>query len=104
MIYYVQFPSFFYLCIYFCLDNDTLVFIDFRADRMRQIVEALGVQPQFEASVTPGNLSVYTMTEYKETFSFPVLFPVTVPPNTLAEWLSLKDLYQFHCAGGWSHE
>ena len=37
-------------------DNDTLVFIDFRADRMRQIVEALGIKPQFETDVIPKDL------------------------------------------------
>jgi len=69
---------------------------------MRQIVEAFGIKPQFEPKEVPSGLSVFTMTEYKETFSFPVLFPVTVPPNTLAEWLAGKDVSQFHCAGGWS--
>ena len=37
-------------------DNDTLVFIDFRADRMRQIVEAFGVKTQFEIDTTPKSL------------------------------------------------
>ncbi len=39
-------------------DNDTLVFIDFRADRMRQIVEAIGIKPQFEIDSTPKNLVI----------------------------------------------
>ena len=69
---------------------------------MRQIVEAFGIKPQFETSVVPTGLAMSTMTEYKETFTFPVHFPVTVPSNTLAEWLSLKDVWQFHCAGGLS--
>ena len=38
------------------------------------------------------------MTEYKKEFPFPVIFPPTVPKNSLAEWLSLKGLKQFHCA------
>ena len=80
-------------------DNDTLLFIDFRADRMRQIVEALGIKPQFDIDTTPQNLSVFTMTEYKKEFPFPVVFPPDVPNNTLAEWLSSKGLPQFHCAG-----
>ena len=37
-------------------DSDTLVFIDFRADRMRQIVEAIGIQPQFDVTCTPKDL------------------------------------------------
>ena len=39
-----------------CLDGDTIVFIDFRADRMRQIVEAVGIKPQFETDVIPKDL------------------------------------------------
>lgn len=80
-------------------DNDTLLFIDFRADRMRQIVEALGIKPQFDIDSTPNNLSVFSMTEYKKEFPFPVVFPSVIPNNTLAEWLSSKALSQFHCAG-----
>ena len=38
-------------------DNDTLVFINFRSDRMRQIVEALGIKPQFPTEgCVPQNL------------------------------------------------
>ena len=32
--------------------GDTLLFIDFRADRMRQIVEAFGIKPQFTPEVS----------------------------------------------------
>jgi 2,3-bisphosphoglycerate-independent phosphoglycerate mutase len=32
-------------------DGDTLIFIDFRSDRMRQIVQALGGNPPFETDV-----------------------------------------------------
>ncbi len=38
------------------LDGDTLVFIDFRADRMRQIVEAFGIKPQFETDKIPKDI------------------------------------------------
>ena len=43
--------------------------------------------------------AVYTMTEYKKEFPFPVIFPQKAAINTLAEWLSKKKLPQFHCAG-----
>lgn len=66
---------------------------------MRQIVEALGIKPQFEVGVVPQGLSLFTMTEYKKEFPFPVLFPQQVPTNTLAECLAKKDMPQFHCAG-----
>ena len=38
------------------------------------------------------------MKEYKKEFPFPVLYPPTIPKNSLAEWLSTKGLKQFHCA------
>ena len=43
------------------IDSDTLIFIDFRADRMRQIVEALGIRPQFQTDAIPRDL-VHTRT------------------------------------------
>ena len=44
------------ICISSSADGDTLVFIDFRADRMRQIVEAFGLQRHFETDVVAKNL------------------------------------------------
>ncbi|PIK37305.1 putative 2,3-bisphosphoglycerate-independent phosphoglycerate mutase-like [Apostichopus japonicus] len=79
-------------------DGDTLIFIDFRADRMREIVEALGVKPQFETSSVPKDLSVVTMSQYKEEFPFPVIFSPQEPFNVLAEWLSKNSIPQYHCA------
>ena len=38
------------------LDGDTLIFIDFRSDRMRQIVEAFGIKPQFETDKIPKDI------------------------------------------------
>ena len=37
-------------------DGDTLIFIDFRADRMREIVEAIGIKRHFDADVVPKDL------------------------------------------------
>ena len=83
----------------FTSDNDTLIFIDFRSDRMRQIVEAFGLKPQFDTAVIPSGLKVYTMTEYKKEYPFSTLFPPEIPTNTLSEWLAKKGVPQFHCAG-----
>ena len=44
------------ICVSSSSDGDTLVFIDFRADRMRQIVEAFGLQRHFETDVIAKNL------------------------------------------------
>eukprot|EP00057_Strongylocentrotus_purpuratus_P025560 XP_011680034.1 PREDICTED: 2,3-bisphosphoglycerate-independent phosphoglycerate mutase [Strongylocentrotus purpuratus] len=79
-------------------DGDTLMFIDFRADRMRQIVEAIAIERKFETSVVPKNISVTCMTEYKESFNLPVIFPPEKAKNVLAEWLSAKGIPQYHCA------
>ncbi|XP_041476787.1 2,3-bisphosphoglycerate-independent phosphoglycerate mutase-like [Lytechinus variegatus] len=79
-------------------DGDTLMFIDFRADRMRQIVEAFAINRNFETSVVPQNISVTCMTEYKASFNLPVIFPPETPKNVLAEWLATKRIPQYHCA------
>lgn len=65
---------------------------------MRQIVEAVGIKPQFDTDTIP-KVQVFTMTEYKKEFPFAMLFPPEIPTNTLAEWLSKKGVAQFHCAG-----
>ena len=51
-------------------DNDTLVFIDFRADRMRQIVEAIGINPQFDTDTIPKDL-VSPVASYTLSFNTP---------------------------------
>ncbi|GBN20352.1 2,3-bisphosphoglycerate-independent phosphoglycerate mutase [Araneus ventricosus] len=79
-------------------DNDTMVFINYRADRVRQISEAFGIQRQFETAKVPKNLKICTMTQYKKEFPFSVLYPPVVPVNVLSEWISKKALPQFHCA------
>lgn len=79
-------------------DRDTLVFFDFRADRMRQIVESFAFTPPFETSYHPKNVYIVTMTEYKKEYPFPVLYPPETLVNVLAEWLAKHDLQQFHTA------
>lgn len=79
-------------------DNDTLIFIDYRADRMRQIVEAFGIQRHFDTAVVPQNLHIACMTQYKGEFPFAVLFPPNQPKNVLAEVLANKKIKQYHCA------
>ncbi|XP_054168110.1 2,3-bisphosphoglycerate-independent phosphoglycerate mutase-like [Oppia nitens] len=80
-------------------ENDTLVFIDYRADRMRQITETLGVEQHFEPKKQiPNNLKIYTMTQYKKEFPFDILYPPSVPKNVLAEVISSKGWPQYHCA------
>jgi len=78
--------------------NDTMIFINYRADRMRQINEAFGVQRHFDTDVVPENLHITTMTQYKSEFPFPNLFPPVSHKNVLAETLANEKLKQYHCA------
>lgn len=79
-------------------DGDTLLFFDFRSDRMRQISEAFGITRHFQTEVVP-DVSITTLTQYKADFPFPNLFPPVSNQDTLAEWLSKQDVRQYHCAG-----
>ena len=79
-------------------DGDVLLLFNYRSDRMRQITEAFGIQPQFETEVVPKNLHILCMTRYKEDFPFDAIFPPQVNTNVLAEWLSVNGVPQFHCA------
>ncbi|KAM7281589.1 2,3-bisphosphoglycerate-independent phosphoglycerate mutase [Ixodes scapularis] len=79
-------------------DGDTIVFCNFRADRARQLSEALGIKPNFETAVIPKDIKIYCMTQYKKEYPFALLYPPTVPKNVLAEWLAEKKHTQFHCA------
>ena len=81
-------------------DGDTLLFFDFRADRMRQIVQTLGMHPPpYEPTVPiPNDLGIFCMTQYNVHFPFPVLFPQQEMKNVLSEWISKQGLRQFHTA------
>ncbi len=79
--------------------GDTLIFFNFRADRMRQIVAAF-TQPAdktFPHELIP-NLDVVTMTNYDPDFPVKVLFPEVDLTNPLAEVLSDYGCQQFHAA------
>merc|ERR1712170_20133 len=69
-------------------DGDTLIFMDFRADRMREIVETFGEAPPFDTDYEIKDLHVVQFTQYKSTFDFPIMFPPQSMKNTLSEWIS----------------
>ncbi len=79
--------------------GDCLVFYNFRADRMRQIVRTFmfsdfdGFQRDFIEDV-----NIITMTAYEDEFTAPVIFSEQEIVNTLAEVLSNLGLQQFHAA------
>jgi 2,3-bisphosphoglycerate-independent phosphoglycerate mutase len=79
--------------------GDTVIFYNFRADRMRQIVTSFAFSDfnGFERPYIP-DLEIVTMTSYDATFPVKVLFPDVDITCPLAEALANKGLKQFHAA------
>ena len=80
--------------------GDTVVAFNFRPDRMRQICRALG-DPAFDAFARPEwplELHLACMTEYDETFPFPVLFRDEPLRNTVGEIVSRAGICQLRIA------
>ena len=80
-------------------DGDALLFFNFRADRMRQIVTAFKDErfTPFERAVHP-KVRIVTMNRYHEKFDLPVVFPPQEIRNNLGEVLSAAGLKQFRIA------
>ncbi len=79
-------------------DGDTVLTINFRSDRMREMVTALGAS-DFDAFSRPNiTLHLATITEYDKSFPYPVLFKKDAPKNTLAEVIANAGLRQLHTA------
>ncbi|HLB53996.1 MAG TPA: 2,3-bisphosphoglycerate-independent phosphoglycerate mutase [Gemmatimonadales bacterium] len=79
--------------------GDAVLCFNFRADRMRQIVRALAVEP-FDDFPVPDRpeLALVTMTRYDRTFPFPMAFPPFSLARILAEVLADVGRTQFHTA------
>lgn len=80
--------------------GDAVVFFNFRADRMRQIVK-LGTAVEFEERPDVAlikELTVITMTTYASELPAQVLFGMNIVGKPLAEVLSDNGLKQFHTA------
>jgi len=80
-------------------DGDALIFFNFRADRMRQIVTAFKDDDfdGFQRAMRP-KISLITMNQYREYFGLPVLFPPVEVKNHLGEVLSHAGLKQLRIA------
>jgi len=80
-------------------DGDALVFFNFRADRMRQIVTAFKDADfnGFHRAVRP-KVHLATMNSYREDWTLPVLFPPQDIRNHLGEVLSHAGLKQLRIA------
>ena len=80
-------------------DGDGLLFFNFRADRMRQIVRAFTEAgfSGFDVGDRP-RVSVASMTMYDETFTIPITFPPFVLSRIVAEVLSERGKTMFRTA------
>lgn len=79
-------------------EGDGVLTINFRSDRMREFVTAIG-DSSFDSFATRDvRVNVATMTEYDRSFTYPVLFKKDAPTNTLAEVISKAGLRQLHTA------
>ena len=80
-------------------DGDSVIAFNFRPDRMRQIVRALG-EPGFGEFDRRGDPQVQltTMTRYQEDWGYPVAFPEARPAVTLARVLADRGDRQLHVA------
>jgi 2,3-bisphosphoglycerate-independent phosphoglycerate mutase len=80
-------------------DGDAALFFNFRPDRARQLVRALG-EPDFDEfprGVAP-TIHIATMTEYQAGWEYPIAFPPSDPSVTLASVLASRDERQLHVA------
>jgi 2,3-bisphosphoglycerate-independent phosphoglycerate mutase len=80
-------------------DGDSLVFFNFRADRMRQIIRAIAFD-DFDGFERPNRprVDVTTMTEYDPTFTFPIVFPNEPATGYIAEVLAAHGLTNLRLA------
>jgi 2,3-bisphosphoglycerate-independent phosphoglycerate mutase len=80
-------------------DGDSLVFFNFRADRMREIVTAFKDDDfdGFHRAMQP-KVHLATMNSYREDWTLPVLFPPQEVKNHLGEVLSHAGLKQLRIA------
>jgi len=79
-------------------DGDSILTINFRSDRMREMVTALADDSFTAFERPPLNVHLATITEYDKSFTYPVMFRKDVPKNTLAEVIAKAGLRQFHTA------
>jgi 2,3-bisphosphoglycerate-independent phosphoglycerate mutase len=80
-------------------EGDSVVFFNFRSDRMRQIIRAIAFD-EFDGFERPNRarVNVTTMTEYDPTFTFPVVFPNEPATGYIAEVLAANGLTNLRLA------
>ncbi len=80
--------------------GDTILFFNFRGDRARQIVRALGEQhfAEFDRRQAPVFPQLVCMTPYHQDFRYPVLFPPHQLTNLFGDVVSAHGLHQLRIA------
>lgn len=81
-------------------EGDTVIFMNFRADRARQLTQAL-IDPAFigfSRKKTLAHLHMITLTQYEKSFAVNVAYPPLSLSNTLGEYLSHLGLKQLRIA------
>lgn len=81
-------------------DNDSVIFFNFRPDRAREITKAIKFInfSGFERKAVRKNIYFVTMTQYDETFDFPIAFPPQRLVNILGDVLDENGIKQFRTA------
>lgn len=79
-------------------DGEGFIFTNFRSDRAREIIRALGESNFSEFSRTKKDIKILCMCEYDAKFPYPVLFPKENVSETLAQIISENNLTQSHIA------
>jgi len=79
-------------------NGDSVLTINFRSDRMREMVTALASKDFDGFTREDLEINLATITEYDKSFEYPVLFRKDAPKNSLAEVISNAGLRQLHTA------
>ncbi len=80
-------------------EGDSVVFFNFRPDRVRQLIRAFG-EPgfiEFDRGEAP-RVDITTLTEYQKGWDYPVAFAPERPSTTLAQILARQGVAQLHAA------
>lgn len=81
-------------------DGDAVIGLNFRPDRMREIIAALGEADfaEFDRGDAPSNLTIVAMTEYRAGWPYAIAFPPRRPTVTLASVIAATGAPQLHVA------
>ncbi len=84
------------------VEGDAIIAFNFRADRMRQITEALLAGSDFDARAFPRGrvprIHLATMTQYRKDFACAVAFPPEELVSMFGELVAHRGLRQYRCA------